>query len=115
MICVTNDDWPALLTAQRAQLIADLASAAEASAPVELDQSRVGRLSRMDAMQSQAMSQAADSRRHREIRQIDAALARVEAGTFGDCAKCDEPIAVSRLRFAPANPLCLDCAEELER
>ena len=95
----------------RAQLLADLEAASAASAPVELDQTRVGRVSRMDALQQQAMSQAADRRRQLEVRQIDAALARIDADTFGLCAQCEEEIDTQRLDFAPANPLCLNCAE----
>ncbi len=95
----------------RAQLLADLEAASAASAPVELDQTRVGRVSRMDALQQQAMSQAADRRRQLEVRQIDAALARIDADTFGLCAQCEEKIDTQRLDFAPANPLCLNCAE----
>lgn len=98
----------------RAQLLADLEAASAASAPVELDQTRVGRVSRMDALQQQAMSQAADRRRQLEVRQIDAALARIDADTFGLCAQCEEEIDAHRLDFAPANPLCLNCAEAHE-
>lgn len=111
----SDQDWRDLLQAQRQGLLDDLAIAAEGSAAVELDQSRVGRLSRMDAMQAQAMSRAADNRRQIELRKIEAALARIDAGTFGDCARCAEPIPETRLNFAPANPLCLHCAEDLER
>ncbi len=112
-----SDDgrWRARLTARRVALQDELADAAQASAPVELDQSRVGRLSRMDAMQAQAMSRAADERRRLELQQIETALARLAAGSFGDCVSCGEAIAASRLELAPANPLCLDCAERLER
>lgn len=98
----------------RAQLLADLEAASAASAPVELDQTRVGRVSRMDALQQQAMSQAADRRRQLEVRQIDAALARIDADTFGLCAQCEEEIDGQRLDFVPANPLCLNCAEARE-
>lgn len=45
-----------------------------------------------------------------ELRQIDAALARVAAGTYGDCAKCGEAISTERLELLPATPLCKSCA-----
>lgn len=45
-----------------------------------------------------------------EISQIDAALARIEDGTYGLCARCGDPIAESRLRLVPAVPLCRECA-----
>ncbi|MGR8918992.1 MAG: TraR/DksA family transcriptional regulator [Gammaproteobacteria bacterium] len=106
--------WRGILDEQRRRLTQDLETAGEASATVELDQSRVGRVSRMDALQAQAMSLAADGRRQAQLRQIDAALARLDAGTFGDCAQCGEAIEGSRLELAPANPLCLACARARE-
>lgn len=45
-----------------------------------------------------------------EIKQIDAALARIEAGTYGVCAKCGEDISPERLALLPATPLCKTCA-----
>lgn len=83
----------------------------EASATVELDQSRVGRLSRMDALQAQAMSQEAERRRELELKQIEAALLRIKSDDYGYCIECGEPIAEARLRYNPATPLCIHCAE----
>ena len=83
--------------------------------PVELDQTRVGRLSRMDAMQGQAMSQELERRRKLELVRIDAALERVKAGDYGYCASCDEPIAPKRLELDPAAPLCIACARKAEQ
>ena len=85
-----------------------------ASATVELDQSKVGRLSRMDALQSQAMSQETERRHLRELVQIEAALRRIESGDYGYCTECDERIAEARLAFSPAEPLCITCAENKE-
>ena len=45
-----------------------------------------------------------------ELRQIEAALDRVTAGTYGDCAKCGGEIAEERLTALPATPLCRACA-----
>ncbi|HJP20397.1 MAG TPA: TraR/DksA C4-type zinc finger protein [Alphaproteobacteria bacterium] len=96
---------------ERRQELLDIAAASdEARAPVELDQSRVGRLSRMDALQVQAMSLETERRRSQEIRRIDAALARLAADEFGDCLRCGEEIEPARLELDPAAPLCFDCA-----
>ncbi|MBF0623118.1 MAG: TraR/DksA family transcriptional regulator, partial [Magnetococcales bacterium] len=57
--------------------------------PVELDQTCVGRLSRMDAMQMQAMSKETDRRRKIEIQRIKSALNRIDSGDFGYCVTCD--------------------------
>lgn len=45
-----------------------------------------------------------------ELKQIDAALARIEAGTYGECAKCGDDISAERLALLPATPLCKNCA-----
>lgn len=82
---------------------------------VELDQTRMGRLSRMDALQGQAMSQEANRRRQIELQKITGALHRIESGDYGYCVKCDEEIVVKRLEFDPAAALCINCANDAEK
>lgn len=82
---------------------------------VTLDQQSVGRLSRMDAMQQQAMAQATERQRVRELAEIEAALRRIDAGDYGYCISCDEEIAEKRLDNSPAVSLCIACASRLER
>jgi DnaK suppressor protein len=89
-------------------------SSREAAETVELDQARQGRLSRVDALQGQAMSIAAQERRRVERSRIEAALARIDAGIFGDCVVCGEPIAPQRLELDPSTPMCITCASEAE-
>lgn len=84
----------------------------EAAMPVELDQTRVGRISRMDAMQAQAMSIEAKRRRELELNKVNSALQRIEEGSYGECIRCHEPIAEGRLEFDPSTLLCINCAEE---
>jgi len=86
----------------------------EAAQTVELDQSRVGRLSRMDALQGQAMSQEVKRRRQIELQKINAALKRIEGDGYGYCAKCEEEINIKRLELDPATLLCFECANKLE-
>ena len=45
-----------------------------------------------------------------ELRMIDAALVRVEAGTYGGCARCGADIGEERLDVLPFTPFCRDCA-----
>lgn len=78
--------------------------------PVLLDQQSVGRLSRLDSMQVQAMAKAADSRRAMAIRRIEAALKRLDEGEYGWCVECGEEIAPKRLESDPAAPRCSGCA-----
>ena len=86
----------------------------ESAAVVELDQARVGRLSRMDAMQAQAMAQASGERRAALLREIDAALRRIELGEFGFCESCGEQINPKRLEIDPTSRLCITCASAAE-
>ncbi|KHK89440.1 TraR/DksA family transcriptional regulator [Novosphingobium malaysiense] len=98
------------LLERRAELEREQAMAAADRTPVELDQESVGRLSRIDAMQVQAMALAQERRRQTELAAIDAALARIEDGEFGYCIKCDEEIAPARLAHMPAVTTCIGCA-----
>ncbi len=98
------------LLAMKDEIEALSAQAKDNRKPVALDQQSVGRLSRMDSLQVQAMDQAAEQQRRKSIIRIDAALGRLEAGDFGYCASCDDPIAKKRLDFDPSTPLCINCA-----
>lgn len=77
---------------------------------MELDQQSVGRLSRMDAMQRQAMAQANERARTAELVRIEQALRRVEDGDYGWCVTCGEAIAPKRLEIDPAAAVCVACA-----
>lgn len=79
-------------------------------APVMLDQESVGRLSRIDAMQVQAMAMAQQQRRQTRRLAIAAALQRIETGDFGYCAECGEAITQARLQNSPTVVKCLDRA-----
>lgn len=94
----------------------ELEAAGKAAAEtVELDQTRQGRLSRMDALQAQSMSKALNQRRTIELQKIGTALQRLDSGDFGYCVKCGEEIAAKRLQHDPAAPLCLNCASQAEQ
>ena len=101
------------LEARRDELTNLSDAAADARKPVELDQQSVGRLSRQDALQQQAMAKAQDARRGMELKKIDAALARIDEGEFGWCSECGEAIASKRLEIDPTLELCIACASAL--
>ena len=82
--------------------------------PVELDQTSVGRLSRMDAMQTQAMQLETGRRRAQELVRINSALKRIETGDFGYCAICNEEIEEKRLLHDPTFPTCVGCAHSVD-
>jgi DnaK suppressor protein len=79
-------------------------------APVELDQQSVGRVSRIDSLQMQAMANAAESRRIQRIRVLEAALKRMEQGEYGYCTACGEEINIKRLEVDLAATRCISCA-----
>jgi DnaK suppressor protein len=54
-------------------------------------------------------------REHGLLQKIDAALKRIEAGTFGTCLACGEPIGTARLEARPVATLCIDCKAEQEQ
>ena len=113
-----HGDWERYrnrLLALRAELAAVAGEGEAASATVELDQSRVGRLSRMDALQGQAMAQATASRRQLQLTRIEAALVRLTRGEYGCCLRCGEEIGGARLAADPAAVACIGCAEQAER
>jgi DnaK suppressor protein len=100
-----------ILEAALAECRAASTATADDRKPVELDQTTVGRLSRMDALQRQAMAQAAERQRQTRTARLTAALERLEAGDYGYCVRCGEAIAAQRLAIDPAAPTCIGCAK----
>jgi DnaK suppressor protein len=84
----------------------------ESSATVALDQTSVGRLSRMDAIQQQAFGLAAARRAEEQKLRLRAALRRIDESAYGNCIDCEEPIGIQRLVADPCALLCLDCQKD---
>ena len=87
------------------------ATSQDAAKPVELDQASVGRLSRMDAMQSQQMARELARRRQQQRVRIEGALRRIDSGDYGYCSVCGEEIDPRRLALDPATARCVKCAD----
>ena len=104
-----------LLTTRRQHLLAHNEAAREDTQPVALNQGAVGRLSRMDALQGQAMAVETQRRRDRELQRIEAALTRLDEGEYGLCLECEEEIPLRRLEVDPAALFCIGCATRRER
>ena len=85
----------------------------EGAKPVDLDEP-IGRLSRMDAMQQQAMSAANRRRTKLRLQQVKAAL-KMDPEDYGICKKCDEDIGYARLKVRPESPFCVTCQNKTER
>ena len=81
-----------ILSDLKHQLMEDLERGSEASGVVELEQNKVGRISRMDAMQQQAMQKASLELIHKRLKQIEHALSALKSGEYGYCHECGEEI-----------------------
>lgn len=103
-----------LLDANLHEVESAMAQADAAAGTVILDQSSVGRLSRMDAMQQQAMAAEIRGRLASQKLKIKSALDRIAAGTYGLCCECKVELDVGRLRGEPAAVFCGDCATARE-
>lgn len=102
--------FKAKLIAIREELLSSQERTGDDRKPVELDQQAVGRLSRMDAMQQQAMAMESERRRALQLGRVEAALKRLDDESFGYCALCDEEIGEKRLALDPTIPTCVKCA-----
>ena len=87
---------------------------ADATAPVQVDSS-IGRLSRMDAIQSQQMALGLKARQQQALFRVQNALKAITNGTYGECRRCKGPIAIERLEAQPDAVLCVKCAELVSR
>lgn len=101
------DDFRSILLALRVETEQLIIDSKESQQTVELDQSTVGRLSRMDAMQAQQMAQETARRRQLQIQKIGSALRRMDAGEYGLCLECGDEIKVARLEFDPTSTWCM--------
>lgn len=98
----------------QAQLTDILQDSSDLAGTVELDQSRMGRVSRIDAIQQQKMAQAALARHKIRLERVEATIERYEDDPeeYGICPECDEDIAFKRLKATPDAIFCIECAEE---
>jgi DnaK suppressor protein len=97
------------LKAMEADLLAAVESKADAAAPVQLD-TAIGRLSRIDAIQSQQMALSLKARQQQALARVRNALQAIRNGTYGQCRRCPEEIAFERLEAQPDAVVCLSCA-----
>ena len=97
------------------QLTEQVRSTTAASAPVELDQAAVGRVSRIDAIQLQQMAVEQQRRSGLRLEQVRVALREFAGDDFGWCADCGEPIGYARLKARPESSRCMVCVRAGER
>ncbi len=99
-----------LIHARLDQIAAESELGRDSQSVVELDQQSVGRLSRMDALQMQAMAKAQQQRRDSEALRLRHALSRMAEGEYGYCDDCGDQIPLKRLELDLAATRCVGCA-----
>lgn len=95
----------------RARLLEREASSQEWTRPVDLDQSGMGRLSRMDAIQALRTAGEDARQRARQIQKIEGALRRISLGEYGTCFVCEEELDLPMLSGDPTITRCMNCVE----
>jgi len=97
------------LDRQLAKLIKSMVVTDAALEPVALDQTAVGRLSRIDSLQNQGLTRNLREREEVKLALIQKSLERMEKGTYGACTTCGNPVPFERLVVFPEAPTCADC------
>ena len=103
--------YRAILETKLKALLSEDEMARDSQKTVKLDQQSVGRLSRMDALQQQAMAKVTAARRAQKRQKLTAALGRLDKDEFGYCVQCGDMIATERLYLDPTIPTCIACAK----
>ena len=88
-----------------------IASLAETSKPVAPDNA-IGRLSRMEALNDRAVSEASLNAARHKLSRLENALGKVDQSDFGICVTCDTPIPPGRILLMPEAIRCVPCSEK---
>ncbi|HET9083065.1 MAG TPA: TraR/DksA C4-type zinc finger protein [Candidatus Limnocylindrales bacterium] len=101
----------ATLDAERSRLLAELGE--EIQAPGQMTYGSQA------AAASQVFEQQRDlalrDRAAQQLELVDAAIERLDHGTFGVCVRCGEPVAAARLEALPWAAHCIGCQSALDR
>ncbi len=103
-----------LLTSELATLKEELAATEGETKPAVTPDSAIGRISRVEAMQSRHIGEASARARKARIRRLEQALEMVEDDEYGYCVACEEPIPMARLKLIPEATHCVACASSFE-
>lgn len=108
------DHFRDMLERLRIELRESLDLSTDASRTVALDQTMVGRLSRMDALQQQQMSHASKAAYRKRLVAVEQALRLLDNGEYGWCEQCGELIDTRRLEIKPESARCIGCQQRNE-
>jgi DnaK suppressor protein len=104
------EHYRTILFQLRDELRSSLSQVLAATSPVSPDKA-IGRLTRLEAMQSQQMALEMKRRQEGRLRLVELALEKIKKGVYGTCLRCEEEIAPNRLKAHPETPVCVRCAE----
>jgi len=108
------EHYRAVLESRRVETEVQLRATTEDSVPVSLDLP-IGRLTRQDALQDQQVARHLKERLRAQLAAIEAALKRIDQGTYGVCPICKKPISEQRLEMMPEIAACAPCRERQGR
>ena len=103
------EELQSILQKLQSELQEQLQLSKTATAAVTLDQTLLGRVSRMDAMQQQSVALSTKEKAQTRLRKVNIALSAIASGDYGYCARCDEGIGYGRLKAQPEARLCIAC------
>lgn len=90
----------------------DIASYKLLTQPIAPD-SAIGRITRMEAINSKSINEAALKKAKDSLSGLERALSKIDTPDFGLCRECEEPIPFARLAILPETDHCVQCAENL--
>ena len=92
----------------------ELEASADASKTAVTPDSAIGRISRVEAMQTRHIGEASARARKERLALLKKALDAIDDGDYGLCEGCEEPIPFARLKLIPEATLCVACASSIE-
>ncbi len=107
-------DWSKLLDELETELTDEVRDLRQAASVESLEQQPLGRISRNEALQRQAMAKANLKQVERRLGQLKAARQRLEEGEYGYCLDCGQAIEPGRLEARPESPCCIACQGKRE-
>ena len=103
------------LLLRQLELTEQLEISQQAAEIVTLDQTAVGRVSRIDALQQQSMAISTRGTAKLKLQKIATALKAMSKEYYGYCRQCDEPIPFKRLEIQPEALHCLSCQNKTDQ